>query len=55
VRAWLKDLPLGPKSQAHIRNLMSVLFNCAMLWDLIEVQDNADKSRGDAFHHWSKS
>ena len=43
VRAWLKDLPLAPKSQAHIRNLMSVLFNCAMLWDLIEVQVNPMK------------
>jgi integrase len=43
VRAWLKNLPLAPKSQAHIRNLMSVLFNCAMLWDLIEVQVNPMK------------
>jgi integrase len=43
VRAWLKGLPLAPKSQTHIRNLMSVLFNCAMLWELIEVQANPMK------------
>jgi len=43
VRAWLKDLPLAPKTQAHIRNLMSVLFNCAMLWELVQVQANPMK------------
>jgi hypothetical protein len=29
--------------KAHIRNLMSVLFNHAMLWELIEIQANPMK------------
>jgi integrase len=43
VQTWLKSLPLAPKTKAHIRNLMSVLFNHAMLWELIEIQANPMK------------
>ena len=40
VEQWLKSLPLAPKSKAHIRSLMHILFNCAMRWGLLEVQAN---------------
>ena len=43
VREWLKQLQLAPKSKAHIRNLMRVLFNCAMLWELVPLQENPIK------------
>jgi integrase len=40
VEQWLKSLTLAPKSKAHIRSLMHILFNCAMRWGLLEVQAN---------------
>src|SRR5437764_8427491 len=40
VRSWLKSLPLAPRSKGHIRCLMHVLFDFAMLWELVEVQRN---------------
>jgi integrase len=40
VEQWLKSLILAPKSKAHIRSLMHILFNCAMRWGLLEVQAN---------------
>jgi integrase len=40
VEQWLKSLNLAPKSKAHIRSLMHILFNCAMRWDLLSVQAN---------------
>jgi len=43
VREWLKRLSLAPKSKVHIRNLMRILFNAAMLWELLEIQDNPMK------------
>src|SRR5579872_7369626 len=43
VREWLKQMPLSPRSRTHVRNLMRVLFNCAMLWELVDVQDNPMK------------
>ena len=35
VEQWLKKLPLASKSRSHIRNIMRILFNCAMRWDLL--------------------
>jgi integrase len=37
---WLKRLPLAPKSRAHIRGLLHLLLEKAMLWDMIELQRN---------------
>jgi integrase len=35
VEDWLKKLSLAPKSKSHLKNLMRVLFNAAMRWELI--------------------
>src|SRR5712692_2020301 len=40
VEQWLNKLDLAPKSKAHIRSLMRVIFNCAMRWGLVELQQN---------------
>jgi integrase len=40
VEEWLKQLKLAPKTRAHIKNLMRILFNCAMRWELIEIREN---------------
>jgi len=36
----LKRLPLAPKSKSHLKNLMRVLFNAALRWELIPYQLN---------------
>jgi hypothetical protein len=40
VEDWLKKLSLAPKSKSHLKNLMHVLFNTAMRWELIPYQLN---------------
>jgi integrase len=40
VEDWLKRLSLAPKSKSHLKNLMRVLFNAAMHWELISYQLN---------------
>jgi integrase len=40
VSEWLKSLPLSPKTRGQVRALMHLLFERAMLWDLIELQRN---------------
>jgi len=40
VVEWLKSLSLAPKTLGHLRNVMHMLFERAMLWDLIETQRN---------------
>jgi len=40
IRQWLKDLPLANKTKGHIRNLMRRLFDCAMLWEILDLQRN---------------
>src|SRR6266702_1581445 len=40
VEDWLKRLCLAPKSKSHLKNLMRVLFNAAMRWELISYQLN---------------
>jgi integrase len=40
VEEWLKTLSLAPKSKAHIKNIMRVLFNAAMRWELVDIGDN---------------
>lgn len=43
VSEWLKGLQLASKTKAHLRNLMRVLFNYAMLWELVSLQENPMK------------
>jgi integrase len=40
VEDWLKKLDLAPKSKAHLKTLMHVLFNAVMRWELIPYQHN---------------
>jgi len=40
VRQWLRGLPLASKTKGHLRNLMRRLFDCAMLWELLELNRN---------------
>jgi len=36
VEDWLKHLSLAPKTQGHIKTLMSGIFKCAQLWELVQ-------------------
>jgi integrase len=40
VCEWLKSLPLALKTRAHVRALMHLLFERAMLWGLMDLQRN---------------
>jgi len=40
VEQWLKGLDLAPRTRGHLHNLMRVLWNCAMRWELTEIGEN---------------
>jgi integrase len=40
VMQWLHTLPLAPKTKAHIKRVLHLLFERAMLWGLADVQRN---------------
>jgi integrase len=40
IEQWLKTLDLAPKTKGNIRNVMAVIFNCAMRWGLIDLGVN---------------
>lgn len=40
VEHWLKELDLSPKSRAHIRSLMGLIFNCGMRWGVLPREIN---------------
>ena len=40
VMQWLGTLPLAPETKAHIKRVLHLLFERAMLWGLIDVQRN---------------
>jgi integrase len=40
VEQWLRQLELAPKSKAHVRSLMHLIFTCAERWCLIEMGKN---------------
>jgi len=40
VKLWVNDLKLAGKSKGHIREMMHLLFNWAMRWELIPVERN---------------
>lgn len=43
VEEWLKDLDLASRTKGHLHNLMRVLWNCAMRWELTEIGENPMK------------
>ena len=43
VEQWLKGLDLAPRTKGHLHNLMRVLFNCAMRWELTDIGENPMK------------
>jgi integrase len=40
VEDWLKKLPMAPKSRAHIRSVMHLMYECATRWELFTGQRN---------------
>lgn len=40
VEQWLKGLMLAPKTKSHIKGVMGQLFQCAMLWEYLELSIN---------------
>jgi integrase len=40
VVEWLKTLKLAPKSKSHLKRMLHLLFERAMLWGLVEVNRN---------------
>jgi integrase len=40
VEQWLRELKLAPKSKAHVRSVMHLIFTCAERWCLIEMGKN---------------
>jgi integrase len=40
VEQWLKQLTLAPKTKGHLLNLLRVLLNCAMRWELVDIAAN---------------
>jgi integrase len=37
IEQWLKSLTLAPKTKGNIRNVMAVVFSCAMRWGLVDL------------------
>ncbi len=40
LEQWLRELKLAPKSKAHVRSIMHLIFRCAERWCLIEMGKN---------------
>lgn len=40
VEGWLKNLEMAPKSKAHIRSVMHLMFECAARWELFNDRRN---------------
>jgi integrase len=36
VEAWLRSIPRSPQTRGHIRNMLHVLFQCALRWELTD-------------------
>lgn len=43
MEQWLKGLDLAPRTKGHLHNLMRVLWNCAMRWELVDISENPMK------------
>lgn len=37
---WFKTIDLAPKTKGNVRNVMGVIFNCAMRWGLVDLGQN---------------
>lgn len=40
VEGWLKNMDMAPKSKAHIRSVMHLMFECAARWELFNDRRN---------------
>jgi integrase len=40
IEQWLKSLKLAPKTKGNVRNVMRVVFNCAMRWGIVDLGAN---------------
>ena len=40
VEGWLKEMDKSPKTKAHIRSVMHVIFECAARWELFNERRN---------------
>ncbi|HEY1253939.1 MAG TPA: hypothetical protein VGF01_04075, partial [Terracidiphilus sp.] len=40
IEQWFRELEFAPKTKAHIRSLMHLIFKCAERWCLIEMGKN---------------
>jgi len=36
VESWIKSIPRSPNTRGHIRNMMHLLFNCVVRWELVD-------------------
>ena len=43
VEEWLRGLTLAPRTKGHLHNLMRVLWNCVLRWELIGIGENPIK------------
>jgi integrase len=43
VELWLKQLDLAPRTKGHLQNILRLLWNCAMRWELVELGENPMK------------
>jgi integrase len=43
VEQWLRNLDVAPRTRGHLHNLMRVLWNSAMRWELIKIGENPMK------------
>jgi integrase len=43
VEQWLRGLDLAPRTKGHLHNLLRVLWNCAMRWELTGIGENPMK------------
>src|SRR5579864_5822901 len=40
IEQWLRSLALAAKTKGNIRNVMAVIFSCAMRWGLVDLGTN---------------
>lgn len=40
IEQWLNSLNLAPKTKGNIRNVLAVVFNCAMRWGFVDMGTN---------------
>jgi len=50
VEQWLKGLDLAPRTRGHLHNLMRVLWNCAMRWELNRDWRESHEARAGPGH-----